>query len=90
MQGWVKEPVAKQPGVEKALELGIGAVQLVECLAEDGVGLCEAVKVEELASEEDRSFCLLEAIVDQPVCLLKVFRCRLAVNKRLGGAELEQ
>jgi hypothetical protein len=86
----VEEPVADQPGVEEALELGIGTVELVECPAEHGVGLVEAVKVEELASEQDRGLGFSERVVDEPVCLREMLGGRLAVDECLGGAELEQ
>ena len=83
----MEEPVADQPGVEEALELGIGTVELVECPAEHSVGLAEAMKVEELASEQHRGLGFPDSVVDEPMCLPEMLGGCLPVDECLGGAD---
>src|SRR4029453_17427280 len=88
LQGGREQVVGDQPGLEQALELRIGAVEVGQRLGEDRVRLLAPEEVE-LAAEQERDLGLLERIVDQLPRSLQMLDRRLAADPRLGRAELD-
>ena len=89
LQGGREQVVGDQPGLEQALELRVGAVEVGQRLRKDCVRLLAPEEVE-LAAEQERDLGLLERIVDQIPRSLQVLNRRLAADPRLGRAELDQ
>ena len=89
LQGGREQVVGDQPGLEQALELGIGAVEVGQRLGEDRVRLLASEEVE-LTAKQERDLGFLERIVDQLPRSLQMLDRRLAADPRLGRAELDQ
>jgi hypothetical protein len=83
------ERVRDEPRLEPALQLGVGAGNVIQRAGEDGVRVVSAEEEEKLPAELERRLCSPDGILDQRVCFLQVIDGCLAAHKHLGISELQ-
>ena len=88
VEGRREQVVCDQARFEQTLKLWLRTAELVKRLDEDRVRLV-AAEEEELAAEQERNSRSLYWSRTQLVCILEVLDRRVAVDLRLGRAELE-
>jgi hypothetical protein len=84
-----EQVIGDEPRLQQVLELGVGAAELLQGGAEDGVRLLGAQQ-EELASERERGLGPADRLLEEAVRGAEMLDRGVAVHLRLGGAELEQ